>query len=332
MVVNHGLNSVRFDKKTEFQRSLYIRQTLELFIQRISMTSRKLSEYVKAGQEYIDGEVFDIWQRETSYNTVQLHKVVCWVYPGSRELKRLEMWKKDKNSGAQWVLTSKMDVEFGAVPPPDTFKTTPPVGYRQVNSKETTLARPLFTRTLPLETIKGEVAAVFTLDNGSIIMGYYCRDMHGDEPAADVFEELQIGGDLPKLPVEIYGLKLVENEESLTVTFADYEYVGRHLAHTQKGGKIYEWGIYVPERETVPGDGWRRYKMLARLHPLGRQDSREGWFDQSSLRSFTVRANEFDIFVRGAMAECSDEGIAPEHVGYDNAVELSREISASLQN
>jgi hypothetical protein len=328
MDIDHGLKSVKFYKKTEFQKRLYTRQSLETFIQRISMTSNKRSGYIKVGQERVDDTLFDIWQRETSYRGGRLlYKVICWVHPGSRELKRVEHWEKDKESEAQWVLTSEMDVEFNTVPPSDTFNTTPPAGYKQVNTKETTFARRLFNRSLPLETIQGEVAAVFTLDNGCIIMGYFNKDIDGDGPTDEVFEELQLGDDLPKLPVEIYGLQLREDG----ITFADDNYVGRHLAYTKKGEKIYEWGIYVPEKEIIPGDGWRSYKMLARLHPAGRQDSQVKWFDQSSLRSFAIRANEFDTFVRGAMAECSDEAVAPGHVTYDNVSILIKEIKASME-
>lgn len=329
MDINHGLKRVKFYRQTEFQRTLLTRQTLETFIQRMSMTSDELSGYIKVAQESIDDDVFDIWEREPSSNSGRLYKKVCWVSPSTRELKRHETWIKNKDSEAQWVLTSSMDVELNAVPPSDTFETIPPVGYRQVNTKKATLARRLFNRTLPLETIKGEVAAVFTLGNGSVVMGYFTEDIGGDEPTNEVFEKLQVGGQLPELPVEIYGLKLSKDEEGLT--FVDYDYVGRHLANTQKGGKTYEWVIYVPEVETIPNDGWRRYRMLARLHPVGRQDSQVKWFDQSSLRSFTIRANEFDTFIRGAMTECSDGVIAPEHVTYEKVIRLAEEIRASME-
>ena len=41
-------------------------------------------------------------------------------------------------------------------------------------------------------------------------------------------------------------------------------------------------------------------------------------------------SNDFDALVRGAMAELSDDGQAPDHVTYEQVMELSKKLRESL--
>ncbi len=43
-----------------------------------------------------------------------------------------------------------------------------------------------------------------------------------------------------------------------------------------------------------------------------------------------IEQDEFDTFVRGAMAELSDEGKAPEYVTYQKVLQLTKKIRNSL--
>ena len=47
--------------------------------------------------------------------------------------------------------------------------------------------------------------------------------------------------------------------------------------------------------------------------------------------TLTIDADEFDFWVRGAMAECSDDGKAPDFVTYDYVMNLADTIRNSLQ-
>ncbi len=59
-------------------------------------------------------------------------------------------------------------------------------------------------------------------------------------PTESLFKSLTCGGPLPKLPIEITGLKQKHADGGETVC------VGRHLAYTRKGDTFVEWALFVP--------------------------------------------------------------------------------------
>lgn len=66
--------------------------------------------------------------------------------------------------------------------------------------------------------------------------------------------------------------------------------------------------------------------MLCRFNLPNEQPPQVG----NPLSENKIKANEFDLFVREAMAELSDDGKAPEHVTYENVMRWAKEIRASL--
>ena len=84
----------------------------------------------------------------------------------------------------------------------------------------------------------------------------------------------------------------------------------------------------IPSIERILGeiDARRQTGELAYLD-LPYQETQAKHIEQTANEI----ANEFDTFVRGAMAECSDEAVAPGHVTYDNVSILIKEIKASME-
>jgi hypothetical protein len=148
----------------------------------------------------------------------------------------------------------------------------------------------------------------------------------GQEPVsqAGLFRNLTAGGPLPKLPLELHTMLPTPRQGELAWT-------GRHLAFTQRNGRYYEWTLYVPN-QTVPRVGIPGYDFEYRVHPAGPDDSQPEmtprWGAGNPLR--IRNAGDFDEFLIGAMAELSDDGVAPEYVTYDYVMQLCEEIRASL--
>ena len=117
----------------------------------------------------------------------------------------------------------------------------------------------------------------------------------------------------------ISGIKTVSIEP---YTGPEVRYSGYHLAHTQKDGWSYEWAFYVPDSDPIPkGTQYVVYRQLCDFNLKEPQASRQG----NPLHRYWIEPAEFDVFVRGAMAELSDDGQAPEYVTYDYVRELSEQ-------
>jgi len=328
MQVNQHFKSVHFNKLSNFQKLLHTKKAVESFLDKTYLSSKELSEYVKVGQEKIDNEQLDIWQRKKLF-TNSIYKTICWVKPSTCEIRYVKAWKKKKDDDkGEWKLVSDVKIEFNVTPPPNTFSTEVPEGYRHANTKDTAYESPLRSRQLPLETIEGSIVTAFTLPDGSVIMGWYSEDKNNTSPDDSIFENLEAGGDIPKLPAEIYSIESFEDKE--TGTLSDTIYYGRHLAYTKKEGRFYEWSIYIPDKNIVQQEALPRYRVLAKLNPETRQDPNREYLDRT-VSSLTIRPSEFNAFVLGAMKECSDNPEAIENITYDMVSELSNKIRNSIE-
>jgi len=103
-------------------------------------------------------------------------------------------------------------------------------------------------------------------------------------------------------------------------------YTGRHLAFTKKDGWYYEWAFYVPT-EPLPTSSERPFhRMLCRFNLPQEPPPQVG----NPLSENKIKAQEFDLFVREAMAELSDDSKAPVHVTYENVMRWAKETRAAL--
>lgn len=138
-------------------------------------------------------------------------------------------------------------------------------------------------------------------------------------PQDDLFANLTSGGDMPKTPVEAYGLKAV-NAQGLT-------YAGRHLAWTKKKGEYIEWALYVPDGPApaaVLG-----FNLLTRLNPAPPQNMKTV-ISVTTPAPVPVTAGSFNDLVAAAMAELSDGGAVPAGVDFDSVTQLAQQIRSSL--
>jgi len=327
MQINHSNKSVTFYKLTEFMRSLSIRRTLDRSLETISLIPEEIADFEKVGQDQLEGMEFDVWEKKTSCEQGgKEEKFVYWVSPILGKIARFRRWERGQQTEGEWRLTSERELKLNVVPPEGVFETVPPPEYTLNNTKETASVHRLLTQPFGWrDSVQGEIAIVIALPNGVAIMGWHAEDPASDSAQAERFEYLEIGGTLPKMCVEIaFGLRPTYNDQNVT-------YVGRHLAGTQKDGRFYEWAIFVPNKDVDASRVLRRSKVRIGL----RRDNREGVEGEKSndfyVETVVIQEDEFDLFVRGAMAELSDERVAPADVTYDNVLNLSGEIRASME-
>ena len=126
---------------------------------------------------------------------------------------------------------------------------------------------------------------------------------------------------MPKLPVEAYGLQSFGSGQDVT-------YEGYHLACTEKNGKPIEWGLYVPNGDPPARATFTLYQVRHRYNPQDRL--RGGSMSASVHQDIVIGESDFDPFVRGAMAELSDDRQVPDHVTYKQVMQLSKKLQESL--
>jgi len=318
MHINHTNKSVTFTKLTEFHRQFDFRVQSETFFGAEWWNPQQFAEFAVIGEEDIDEATFQIWQGDEIINGRPLFRTKIWLSPTSGKLGRVHLWRMEHN---QWKLIYQIDeFEIDAVCPAGIFSTDVPAGYTMKNTKETAEVPELNLAGFGGDSFIFTVNICLTLSNGSVIIGWSSNDQEFEGTQAPLFANLETGGALPKLPIELYALKGT-SKNNVGITYA-----GRHLAYTQKAGKFYEWAIYVPEKmpSLVGGNG---YRLLHRCNLQGRQ-ARAGLAIGDML---TISdAEDFNTFVLGAMAELSDDGKAPEHVTYENVLRLAEQIRNSL--
>jgi hypothetical protein len=340
MMVNHSRKTVEFSQLTPVRAALEARNWQQNFFQKIiCLAPEILADCVKIGSEQVAGEQLDVWERQGPAPAPHRHlfKVQYWISPASGELKRVAHWQKNEVD-EPWDMRGETQIERNAVPPPGTFQTEPPDGYELLNAKETAVEqRPKF-RAIVTGTIEGEVAVSFTLQNGSVIACWSAWERGAEGPPEELFEALEVGGELPMLPVVIYGLRHrpapIYGVRPYGEDTQSADYVGRHLTVTKKDGRLYEWSIYVPDEETLSEGATQPqklfYALLTRFNPEERADRDAKYLAHECVRSYTIRADEFDTFVRRAMEEFSDTGSVPDYVTYEYVVDLAEQIRAEL--
>lgn len=341
--------TAEFTRLTPFMRNLRVRwlyPRVTAFAEEFR-DAKVLSRFVKVGQETIDGVAFEIWENEQDvgrwdkatqnmvYDGLQRSKSRVWLSPASGAVGRIEHWFKGPTTNGIWVDDGGIDlVERDVVPPPGIFDTTPPPEYTLKNTKETAPVASISD-----ECSEGGVGDLevlyhigFNFSDGTVLLGWSSRDPKSTESQASLFQDLSPGGPLPKLPIEIQAFVPENPDCHLT-------YTGRHLAWTQKGGRFYEWSLFVPNRDlTSPQD--RCADMFELRHTInstsptatGAATKKKLHYtcDWTSPSASINDPAEFQVWALGAMAELSDSGAAPEGITYEYVIQLSRQIRESL--
>ena len=310
---------VRYTRLTPFTSRLRARQQASYFTRMFGNVDH-FAGFIKTGEGQIDGLPYDVWDGQITRADGKGLRIETWLSPTTGRLGRVRAWNIDAARAQGPVpFIDFLRVEYDTPAPPGTFSTDPPEGVALENTKETAPWAELGHGPPEVEAYALIAHIGFTLGDGSVLVAWSCPD-NTVETQATLFEGLETGGTLPDLPAVITGLRPLSPEEDLT-------YVGRHLTHTRKQGRFYEWSLFVPDREPPPRLTFIYYALVVDYHAdLDQFESRS-----RSVEDLVVRnEDEFQTWVVSAIRELSDEDAAFPTVSYDTVLELSRRLQLEL--
>ncbi len=315
--------SISFTKLSHFKARLEAHKASGFLMQMFGNIDQ-IEGSTKVGQEEIEGVVFDVWESEFYVVNGFGNKIKTWLAPESGDIGRVLFWQgRGKDESDLRLVFDLHTIELGVVPPEGIFDTNSPEGYKLNNTKETAE-----TDTLGIDLLKGcrgdyELHAHigFTLNNGSVILVWSCPDKKRSSQI-DFFKNLTFGGKLPDLAGKIEALTSIPQKPII-------KYTGHHLAYTQKDEIFYEWSLYVPDKKPPARNSLLGYNLNIKYQV---DESAFGDRPGSLSEDLVIDTNkDFNMWVRGAMAELSDDGEAPQDVTYEKTLRLAERIRKSLK-
>ncbi len=324
MDIDHTKKTVQFNKVSLVERRLADKDKIQRYLNRV--TEEELEHFVCVGQEIIDGIHYDIWERESEHihDKQSYKRVRCWMSPSTGDIGKIYIW--NKNNESDWRLSWSVEkIERDIEIPDSVFAFEAPEEYRYLNTLETAYESNPAEAHIYIGNVRYGMPINFTLDDGSVIVSWMCDKNHlnGIQEQELLFKDLVPGGDLPKLPMVIYRLKTIPRE---TYSHPAIYFTGRHLAYTKKENNYFEWAIFVPEKTLPDSKEGRGYRIICEFNLENEQPSQEG----NPISENRIDADEFDLFVREAMAERSDNGLVPDYITYENVIELARQIREEI--
>jgi hypothetical protein len=325
--LNHTRKSAHFSKINKYQQMLAKHKSRDQMLEQLFGFISKLDDFVKIGGENIDGVHCDIWQREEYFSaTGHGDRYMYWLSPKTGECKRYQAWMKS-GSEQQWELHHEYyKIERDVDIPDGLFSMEVPEGYEADNTKETARILPLGSSNIggygdDKCSLSWGAALSFTMSDSSVIWGWNSIDRKSEKPQEKFFEDLEFGGDLPKLPIEFNTLKTVDESKDIT-------YMGYHLACTRKADRFTEWIVYIPDG--TPPENVKEFGYHA-LYVFNLEHEPRLNINLPVPYGLTIETKEdFDKFVLGAMAELSDDGKAPEGITYERVLQLTKQIQKTL--
>lgn len=319
--LNHTKKDVTFFKISDYQRMLNAYLISKLFYEQIFGEIEQLQNFEKVGWEQIDEVICDIWQGEMIHAvTERVNRLKFWLSPNNGKLGRVQMWSKVNDD--QWELNyDYCDIDYNVEVPNSVFAMEVPEGYDSKNNRETAISLELgggggVGYGDDQCSLRADTKIGFIMGDGSVIVAWRSENDESEIPQDKLFMGLEFGGPLPKLPVEIYGLKPAGVSSDVT-------YTGYHLTHTQKIGKLIEWSLYVPDGTPPASVRQLGCDVLYRFNLDHEPKLRIGL----TVDCMPIEAVEdFDKWVLGAMAELSDDGKAPEKITYERVLQLAGQI------
>jgi len=294
----------------------------------------RIEGFNKVGSEVIDGEAYDIWQGEFDVggDGFTRRRLQAWLSPRTGNVGRTRgFWQEQ----GQWILTTERTLIERDVPLDESlFLTEPRPGHEITTPKEKATVSELRPPDIYEHTkfnyapLMYWVRPVFALEGGSLLACWQGVDNLESHDQSKYFANLQVGNDLPKLPAEVYALSPEPNVR-------DVMFTGFHLAHTEKetelGRRWYEWSLYIPDGEPPEPKAVLNYRIHYRLN-IDRTDSNGISVLQTAVAAPPKIETEadFETKVRKAMAERSDNGAIPDHVTYENVLQLAEQLRAAV--
>jgi hypothetical protein len=312
---------ISFTKLSPFKTRLEAYKASYGFLMQMFGNIDQIEGSTKTGQEKINGVMYDIWQSEFHLVNGFGNRIRTWLASESGDIGRVLFWQsktRQKDDANLRLVFDLHTIELDVVPPKGIFDTNPPDGYILSNTKETAQ-----TDTLGIDTQKAcredyELHAHigFTLKDGSVILAWSCPDKERSSQI-DLFRNLMFGGKLPELAGKIETLTSIPQKPII-------KYAGYHLVYTQKDGIFYEWSLYVPDKKPPARNSLLGYNLNIKYQV---DESAFGNRPGSLVEDLVIDTNQdFNTWVRGAMAELSYDGKAPESITYRNVLQLAEKI------
>ena len=328
MVLDQGKKQAVFYRMSDYLRKLKTHYRLQDMFGHLFDNIENFKNFVKTGKEEIDGVTYDIWTcefKETDSYLNRINRYKYWLSPTTGESGRFQSWYK--NGDEPWRLGHDFyKIERDVDIPKGIFAMEIPEGYEARNSKDT--ATPLELNEQDYLGIGGlalDARISFTLSDGSVILAWHSEDSESTASQNELFENLEFGGALPKLPIEIYGLR-----PAGWIWTGDVTYLGRHLVYTKRDEKFIEWSLYVPDNPAPNSSQILGYDVLYKYNIENKPEGTMGFTVDYGMNVETKE--DFNKWILGAMAELSDDGKAPEGVTYEKVLRLAQQIRESEAN
>jgi hypothetical protein len=319
--IDYDKKEASFSKISPLTRKIRCRSFSELIMTLICGDPRFYDLYENIGSEVIDGHSYNLWELKVIHERLPDAKIQVWLSPATGDFAKGIMWFGGDDEG--W----KKKVEFITVEqnismPDELFAMEAPEGYQFTNTRQNANNESLFGGvSTAWNSYTLVMHRMFSLPDGSVIRCWSSWDKDSQQSQAQQFAELEIGGDFPKLPYEVYALDTNLNRQKIVLP-------GRHLCFTEHEGMFYEWGVYVP-RERITSQELRvlTYTLVYRTHVEANISARLGPSADLHVRD----ADDFDTFVLGTMAAFSDDDMAPEGITYDVVLDLIEDIRQDIE-
>jgi len=315
--------SISFTKLSPFKARLEAYKSSYAVLMQMFGNMDQIKGSAKVGQEKIEGTVFDIWENKFYFSDGRGTKIKTWLDPDSGKIGRALFWQKKQKNDPNWRLIFEIHtIELNVIPPSGIFSTEPPEGYKLDNTKETARTSELGidSKRMMYKDYELHRHIGFTLSDGSVIIGWSCPEKNRSSQS-DLFKELTPGGRLPEFAAKIESLTSVPRQLGIN-------YSGYHLVYTQKDGNYYEWSLYVTDIEPPARGSLLGYELNVKYEvDQNRFGTRLGNLSEDIVID---SSDDFNAWVRGAMAELSDDGKAPENVTYEGVLRLVEQIRESL--
>jgi hypothetical protein len=316
--------SVHFERLSAFQSRLQAHNTSYNFLMQMFGGVDKINNFVNVGNELVRGVECDIWEGEITSPAPKGEmevKIKSWLSPYTGEITKVQTWRKPAKSD-KWISMYEIDqIELNVELPAGIFMTEPPEDCRLDNTKETAPWAELGNKTsVGTGDLMMSIHVAFTLLDGSVIVCWRSTDKN--QPSQEqLFREVEFGGDLPKLPLEIYALKPISN--------SDVEYRGYHLTYTKMDNKFFEWSIYVPKDEVPERSSIVGYQVIHRYNTS--KNKIVGSLSLTLHDDIQIDTEkDFNIWIIGAMEELSDNKEIPDIITYETVQTLARKIKRSV--
>lgn len=177
-----------YERVTPYRRAQKLRQGVDALLQLSFGDPRLFDQYQSAGQEQIEGKLYDIWQLDMNQGG-DMGRLRSWFSPQTGEVFKSEVSAKKSKDGP-WVTVGEVTLIERDVPIDDkVFAQTVPKGYTE-KTIDTTLPSGMHGSS---GSLKLWVYSFFQLGDGSVIGCWKSQDTESDKDPVRLLEGVDAG-------------------------------------------------------------------------------------------------------------------------------------------